>query len=55
MGKDIHLFPLPKIDEMVDAANGIPREIYEELNVETNETDKTLVKSLNEEQRFALR
>ena len=53
MGKDIRLFPLPKIDETVDAANGIPREIYEELTVETNDIDKTLVKSLNEEQRFA--
>jgi hypothetical protein len=30
MSKDIKSFPLPDINDTYDAANGIPREIFEE-------------------------
>ncbi|XP_062198862.1 uncharacterized protein LOC133901532 [Phragmites australis] len=53
MGKDIRSFPLPKIDESHDTANGVPREIFEESTIELNVEDATLSNSLNTEQRAA--
>jgi len=34
MGKDIRSFPLPEIDEELDTANGVPREIFEESSIQ---------------------
>uniref|UniRef100_A0A0A9DUN1 ATP-dependent DNA helicase n=1 Tax=Arundo donax TaxID=35708 RepID=A0A0A9DUN1_ARUDO len=53
MGKDIKSFPLPDIDEAHDNANVVPREIFEESNIEINVDDVTLSDSLNFEQRAA--
>lgn len=51
MGKDIRSFPLPEIDEAHDAANGVPREIFEESTIEVDHEHATLSNSLNVEQR----
>jgi hypothetical protein len=33
MSKDVKSFPLPDINDTYDAANGIPREIFEESSI----------------------
>ncbi|KAG2598851.1 hypothetical protein PVAP13_5KG402021 [Panicum virgatum] len=53
MGKDIKSFPLPEIDNTYDDACGVPREIFEESNIESTEDDVALSESLNNEQRAA--
>ena len=53
MGKDIKSFPLPEIDNTYDDACGVPREIFEESNIESIEDDVALSDSLNNEQRAA--
>jgi hypothetical protein len=51
LGKDIKSFPLPKIDNTYDDACGVPREIFEESNIESTEDDVALSESLNDEQK----
>ncbi|XP_062185973.1 uncharacterized protein LOC133889485 [Phragmites australis] len=51
MGKDIRLFPLPEIDETLDMANGVMREIFEESMITMDHEHATLYKSLNVEHR----
>jgi hypothetical protein len=53
MSKDIKSFPLPDINDTYDAANGIPREIFEESSIYPNVDDVALEGSLNNEQRAA--
>jgi len=53
MGKDIKSFPLPEIDNTYDDSCGVPREIFEESNIESTEDDVALSESLNNEQRAA--
>jgi hypothetical protein len=53
MSKDIKSFPLPDINDTYDAANGIPREIFEESSIYPNADDVALEGSLNNEQRAA--
>jgi hypothetical protein len=53
MQKDIKMYPLPDIDKTYDASRDIPREIFEEASIETNEDDVALSDTLNEEQRVA--
>jgi len=53
MGKDIKSFSLPEIDNTYDDACGVPREIFEESNIESTEDDVALSESLNNEQRAA--
>lgn len=47
MGKDIKSFPLLEIDNTYDDACGVPREIFEESNIESTEDDVALSESLN--------
>jgi hypothetical protein len=49
MSKDIKSFPLPDINDTYDAANGIPREIFEESSIYPNADDVALEGSLNNE------
>ena len=49
MGKEIKSFPLPEIDSTYDDACGVPREIFEESNIESIEGDVALSDSLNNE------
>ncbi|XP_062198826.1 uncharacterized protein LOC133901487 [Phragmites australis] len=51
MGKDIRSFPLPDIDEALDMANSVPREIFEESMISVDHEHTTLSDSLNIEQR----
>jgi hypothetical protein len=51
--KDINKFPLPKIDDAFDDASAVPREIFEEVSIKTNQEDEGLLSLLNEEQRAA--
>jgi hypothetical protein len=51
--KDINKFPLPKIDDAFDDASTVPREIFEEVSIKTNQEDVGLLSLLNEEQRAA--
>jgi hypothetical protein len=53
MGKEISTYPLPDIDDTYDASCDIPREIFEETNIETNKDDVALSDTLNEEQHAA--
>ena len=53
MSKDIKSFPLLDINDTYDAANGIPREIFEESSIYPNADDVALEGSLNNEQRAA--
>ncbi|XP_062201509.1 uncharacterized protein LOC133904042 [Phragmites australis] len=53
MGKDIRSFPLPDIDEALDMANDVPREIFEESMISVDNEHTTLSDSLNVEQRVA--
>ena len=53
MSKDIKSFPLLDINDTYDAANGIPREIFEESSIYPNANDVALEGSLNNEQRAA--
>jgi hypothetical protein len=53
MSKDIKSFPLPYINDTYDAANGIPREIFEESSIYPNADDVALEGSLNNEQSAA--
>jgi hypothetical protein len=53
MSKDIKSFPLPDINDTYDAANGIPREIFEESSIYPNADDVALEGSHNNEQRAA--
>jgi hypothetical protein len=53
MGKEITKFPLPKIDDTYDLSGNIPREIFEEANIEASIEDLELSKTLNEEQHVA--
>ena len=53
MGKDITLFPLPKIDETHDYTGGEAREIIEESTIEVDQDHTSLASSLNPEQRYA--
>jgi hypothetical protein len=53
MSKDIKSFPLPDINDTYDAANGIPREIFEESSIYPNADDVALEGSLNNEHRAA--
>ena len=45
------MYPLPDIDDTYDASRVIPREIFEEANIEANEDDVALSHTLNEEQQ----
>ena len=47
MGKDIRSFPLPDIDEALDMANGVPREIFEESMISVDHEHIALSDSLN--------
>jgi hypothetical protein len=47
--KDINKFPLPKIDDAFDDASAVPREMFEETSIDTE--DVGLSSLLNEEQR----
>ena len=51
MGKDIRSFPLPDIDEALDMANSVPREIFEESMISVDHEHTALSDSLNIEQR----
>jgi hypothetical protein len=42
MGKEITKFPLPKIDDTYDLSRNIPREIFEEANIEASIEDLEL-------------
>jgi hypothetical protein len=53
MQKDIKMYPLPDIDDTYDPSGDIPREIYEEANIEASVDDLELSKTLNEEQHAA--
>jgi hypothetical protein len=53
MGKDISTYPLPNIDDTYDASCDIPREIFEEGNIEANMKDVALSDTLNKEQQAA--
>jgi hypothetical protein len=53
MGEDISTYPLPDIDDTYDASCDIPREIFEEANIEANKDDVALSDTLNEEQLAA--
>jgi hypothetical protein len=53
MGKDIKSFPLPDIDEEIDSATGVDREIFKESTIELTDEDTNLFDSLNEDQRAA--
>jgi primosomal protein N' len=53
MQKDIKMYPLLDIDDTYDASRDIPREIFEEASIETNEDDVALSDTHNEEQRAA--
>jgi hypothetical protein len=50
MQKDIKMYPLP---DTYDPSGDIPREIFEEANVEASVDDMALSKTLNEEQQAA--
>jgi hypothetical protein len=49
MQKDIKMYPLLDIDDTYDPSGDIPREIYEEANIEASIDDLKLSKTLNEE------
>jgi len=51
MQKDIKMYPLPDIDDTYDPSGDIPKEIFEEANVEASIDDIALSKTLNEEQQ----
>ncbi|XP_062208908.1 uncharacterized protein LOC133910578 [Phragmites australis] len=51
MGKDIRSFPLPDIDEALDMANSVPREIFEESMISVDHKHIALSDSLKVEQR----
>jgi len=51
MRKDIRSFPLLEIDEELDTANGVPREIFEESSIQIDQEHMALSDSLNTEQR----
>jgi hypothetical protein len=53
MQKDIKMYPLPDIDDTYDPSSNIPREIFEEANVEASIDDMALSKTVNEEQKAA--
>jgi hypothetical protein len=53
MGKDISTYPLPDIDDTYDASYDIPRENFEEANIEANMKDVALSDILNKEQQAA--
>ena len=53
MRKDIKSFPIPGIDDALDMANGVPREIFEEPMISVDHELTTLSNSLNIEQRVA--
>ncbi|XP_062180584.1 uncharacterized protein LOC133884980 [Phragmites australis] len=50
IGNDITSFPLPEIDETLDMANGVPREIFEESMIIVDHKHTALSDSLNVEQ-----
>jgi hypothetical protein len=49
MQNDIKMYPLPDIDDTYGASCDIPREIFEEASIESNEDDVALSDTLNEE------
>jgi hypothetical protein len=53
MGKDIKSFPLPDIDEEIDSATGVDREIIEESTIGLTDEDTNLSDPLNAGQRAA--
>jgi hypothetical protein len=53
MGKDIKSFPLPDIDEEIDSATGVDREIFEESTIGLTDEDTNLSDPLNAGQRAA--
>jgi hypothetical protein len=49
MQNDIKMYPLPDIDDTYGASCDIPRDIFEEASIKSNEDDVALSDTLNEE------